>query len=122
MTCEELKLLIPDMVDGSLPADVLAEAQEALDKCPDCQRELEIARQVRAFMVRLQAENLQFQLPAGFETRLLERVRRQSGSVDLVDLSSKVFAIWLIELTNLIGGLLDPRANARRAQPRQGTA
>ncbi len=108
MNCKELSQLIPDLVDGTLSAEVLAEAEAVLPNCPDCQRELEIARQIRAFLVQLQAENSQFRVPAGFETRLLERVRRQSGGLDLLDLSSKAFATWLIELINLLGGLLEP--------------
>ncbi len=47
MNCEELAQLIPDMVDGTLSADVLAEARATLPQCPDCQREFEIASQVR---------------------------------------------------------------------------
>jgi anti-sigma factor RsiW len=117
MNCKELSKLIPDLVDGNLAAEVRSEAEAALPGCPDCQRELEIARQVRAFLVQLQSENDQFQVPAGFEDRLLERVRRQGGNLDLLDLSSKAFGIWLLELINLIGGLLDPAYRPVKAQP-----
>jgi hypothetical protein len=107
MNCKELAKLIPDLVDGSLPDEVRAEAEAALPGCPECQRELEVAQKVRAFLEQLQAENAQLQVPDGFEARLLERLRRQSGGLDLLDLSSKAFGVWLIELLNLIGGLLD---------------
>ena len=65
MTSEELMQLIPDMVDGSLAPDLLAEAEAALAECPDCQRELTIAREVRAFFTRLELDNVA--VPAGIE-------------------------------------------------------
>src|SRR5689334_13291148 len=120
MNCKELATLIPDMVDGTLSAEVLADAEASLPSCPDAQRELEIARQIRAFLVQLQAENAEFRVPAGFEARLLERVQRQSGGLDLFDLSSKAFGVWLVELINLIGGLLDP--TYRPVQPKPAGA
>lgn len=108
MTCKELQQLIPDLVDGTLSPSVLSEAEAALLNCPDCQQELDLARQIRSFLVVLQAENEQFRVPPGFEARLLKRVRQQSGGLDLLDLSSKAFGVWLVELINLIGGLLSP--------------
>ena len=117
MNCKELATLIPDMVDGTISAEVLAEAEAALTGCPEAQRELEIARQIRAFLAQLQAENAGFRVPPGFEARLLERVQRQSGSLDLFDLSSKAFGVWLIELINLIGGLLDPTYRPVQVKP-----
>jgi anti-sigma factor RsiW len=108
MNYEELAQLIPDMVDGTLSADVLAEARATLPQCPDCQREFEIASQVRAFLIQLQAEHADLRVPAGFEARLIARVRAQSNGVELLDLSSKIFGVWLVELINLIGGLLVP--------------
>lgn len=107
MNCKELQQLIPDLVDGTLSPEVQAEAEATLPQCPDSQRELEIARQIHDFLLQLQAENAQFRVPPGFEARLLERVQRQSGGLDLLDLSSKAFGVWLVELINLIGGLLN---------------
>jgi anti-sigma factor RsiW len=119
MNCEELAQLIPDMVDGTLTPQVLAEAQAALPGCPDCQREFEIASQVRAFLIQLQEEYVDLRVPAGFEARVIARVRAQNNGVELLDLSSKIFGAWLIELINLIGGLLDPGSGlgAARMQP-----
>lgn len=114
MNCEELAQLIPDLVDGTLPDALLAEAQAALPQCPDCERELEIARQVRSFMVAFQAQHADIRVPAGFEARLLARVRSQHSGLELLDLSSKALGMWLIELINLLGGLIDP-AFAQRA-------
>ncbi len=118
MNCDELSQLLPDLVDGTLPADLLAEAEAALAQCPDCRRELEVARQIRTFLVALQAENAQFRVPvpAGFEARLLSRIHRHHGALELLDLSSQAFFMWLLELLNLIGGLLDPNYESRLSQ------
>src|SRR5579863_6780997 len=110
MNCDELANLLPDLVDGTLSDEQRAEAEAALPLCPDCQRELELARQVRAFMVQLQAEYAYVHIPAGFETRLLTKVRAQHSGLDLLDLSSVALVIWLVELLNLLGGLLNPEA------------
>ena len=106
MNCEELTQLLPDLVDGTLPEAILAEAEEALSQCPDCQRELEAARQIHTLFATLQAENVQLSVPPGFEVRLLARVHKQRGGLELLDLSSRAFLMWVIELINLIGGLI----------------
>ncbi|MGH2497574.1 MAG: anti-sigma factor family protein [Ktedonobacteraceae bacterium] len=118
MNCEELAQILPDLVDGTLTEEQRVEAEAALPQCPECQQELEIVRQVRAFMVRLQAEYADIRIPAGFEARLLAKVRAQYSSLEFLDLSSTTFALWLVEFLNLIAGLIDPRAS----QPRPGTA
>lgn len=119
MNCEELAELIPDLVDGTLPASLLAEAEAALPQCPDCQRELALARQVRVFLLELQAEHADLRLPAGFEAALLAQIRTQHSGLELLDLSSRAFGMWLVELINLIGGLLDPGSalGGSRSQP-----
>lgn len=118
MNCEELARLIPDLVDGTLSPAVLAEAEAALPECPECEQELVLARQIRAFLVRMQAENASVRVPVGFEARLLARVQAQHSNLELLDLSSKIFGAWLVELLNLIGGLIDPAAQpaATRSQ------
>ena len=115
MTCDELAALLPDLVDGTLSDEQRAEAEAALPLCPDCQRELELARQVRAFMVRLQAEYAAVQIPADFEARLLAQVRAQHTGREFLDLSSTALVAWLIELLNLLGGLLDAQASNRQS-------
>jgi len=112
MNCEELAQLIPDLVDGTLSSDVLAEAEATLPQCPECEQELAVARQIRAFLVRMQAENVNLRVPVGFEARLLARVQAQHSNMELLDLSSKIFGAWLVELLNLIGGLIDPDAQS----------
>ncbi len=119
MTRDELLQLLPDLVDGvELAPPLLAEVEAALIQYPDCQQELEIARQVRAFLVQLQAENAQLRLPANFEARLLARVRRQEGYLELFDLSSKAFVQWLLELISLLGGLLPQAPTTPRSSLR----
>lgn len=115
MNCEELDALLPDLVDGTLPADIRAEAEAALPQCPECQQELEIARQVHALLFQLQAEHADLRIPAGFEARLLAKVRAQHSGKEVLDLSSKVFAMWLLEFIELLGGLIDPRVNGTQA-------
>jgi anti-sigma factor RsiW len=108
MTCEELTQLLPDLVDGTLSEVVRTEAEGALQACPECQRELDIARRVRAFLVELQAEYTDVYIPEGFEARLLARVRSESQGLELLNLSSQAFALWLLELLLLLGGLFRP--------------
>src|SRR2546421_10725101 len=122
MNCDELAQLIPDMVDGSLPPATLAEVQAALTQCPDCQQELAFAQQIRTFLIELQDENANIRIPAGFEARLLARVRAQHSGLELLDLSSKAFAEWLVELINLIGGLIDPASAPKPIRPRASGA
>lgn len=121
MNCDELAALLPDLVDGTLAADVRAEAEATLPQCPECQQELELARQVHALLFQLQAEQADLRIPAGFEARLLAKVRAQHSGKELLDLSSKAFALWLLEFIELVGGLIDPRANGTRA-PQSSTA
>lgn len=122
MNCEELAQLIPDLVDGTVPASLLAEAEAALPQCPDSLQELTLARQVRAFLLELQAEHAGLRLPTGFEARLLAQVRVQHSGLELLDLSSKAFGMWLVELINLIGGLLDPGLAMGESRPQPGDA
>lgn len=121
MNCDELAALLPDLVDGTLAADIRAEAEATLPQCPQCQQELEMARQVHAMLFQLQAEHADLRIPAGFESRLLAKVRAQHSGKELLDLSSKAFAVWLLEFIELIGGLIDPRVNGTQA-PRSSTA
>jgi anti-sigma factor RsiW len=117
MNCEELSQLIPDLVDGTLPAELQAEVEATLPQCPECQREVEIARQIRAMLVALQAEHVDLRVPAGFEARLLARVRVQHTGVELIDLSSKAFGLWLVELLNVIGALIGSGVGAPFTSP-----
>ena len=122
MNCEELAQLIPDLVDGMVPSSLLAQAEAALPQCPECQREPALAREVRAFLLELQAEHADLRIPASFEARLLAQIRAQHTGLELLDLSSRAFGMWLVELINLIGGLLDPGSALGGSSPQQGGA
>ncbi len=115
MNCEELNQLLPDLVDDTLVGDVRAQAEAALLECPDCQRDLEIARQIRTLLITLQSQEPALQVPPGFEARLLARVRTQQSGLELLDLSSQTFVAWLVEFINLVGGLI----NAPSSTPTQ---
>jgi anti-sigma factor RsiW len=106
MNCEELARLIPDIVEDQLPDALRAEVEAALPNCPDCQREIELARQVRVVLSTLRETYPQLQVPPGFEGRLLARLQRQQHGFELLDLSSQVFGSWIIEWINLISGLI----------------
>lgn len=120
MTCDELAELLPDLVDGTLSEEQRAEAEAALPNCPECQRELELARQVRAFLVQVQAEYAQVHIPAGFEARLLAQVRMNHSGLELLDLSSLTLLLWLREMLDLLGGLLDFQASNPQNQQAGG--
>jgi hypothetical protein len=113
VTCEELAELLPDLMDDTLPAEIKAEALAALAGCPDCQKELEAARNIRAFLAKLQTGDTQLRVSAGFEARLFARIRREKHGLALVDLSSRGFGLWLIEFINIIGHLLNANSTPK---------
>ena len=106
MNCEELARLIPDIVEDQLPDALRAEVAAALPNCPECQREIELALQVRVVLATLRETYSQLQVPPGFEGRLLARLQQRQQGFELLDLSSQVFAAWVIEWINLISGLI----------------
>ena len=108
MNCDELAELLPDLIDGTLAPETRAAAEEALPACPDCQRDLAIAQQVRTMLTSMQSQRPELRLPADFEVRLLARVRNQQANVDMVDLASLVFGAWLVEFINLLGDVFNP--------------
>ncbi len=114
MSCEELAELLPDIMDGTLEVAKQAEAEQALLRCHDCRKELEAARRIRALLVQYQASNVEVQLSAGFEARLLSRLARQKHGLALLDFTSHSFGLWLVEIINIIGHLFAP-------QPSPGT-
>ena len=106
MNCEELRLLIPDIVDDLLPAELRPEVDEALAHCPECQQEIEMTQQVRTVLTTLQVNYPQMTVPSGFERSLLARLQQRQQGLELFDLTSKAFVEWLIEWINLVGGLI----------------
>lgn len=117
MNLEELTQLLPDLVDGTLPDDIRIEAEAALQRYPEAQRDLEIARQIRIVLATLQEDYPELLVPAGFEARLLARVRQSSAGLDVLDLSCTTFTAWLVEFINLLGGLIVPNPASRSTRP-----
>jgi len=117
MNQEELMQLLPDLVDGTLSDDTRIEAEAALQVYPEVQRDLEIARQIRTVLATLQADYPELRVPAGFEARLLTRVRQRGAGLDVLDLSCTTFTAWLVEFINLIGGLLVPVSTSQSTRP-----
>ncbi len=108
MSQEELALLLPDLVDGTVTDDQRIEAEAALQLYPELQRDLEISRQIRTMLATIQSDYPELRVPPGFEAKLLARVRQRSAGLDVLDLSCTTFTAWLVEFINLIGGLLVP--------------
>jgi hypothetical protein len=61
-----------------------AEWQALVASDPELAAEIEIARKVRLLMVVMQEAHIA--VPAGFEARLMERIRTDRTLVDLIDL------------------------------------
>ncbi|GAC1400325.1 MAG: hypothetical protein NVS4B12_03300 [Ktedonobacteraceae bacterium] len=117
MNREELLQLVPDLVDGVLPENRRIEAEATLHLYPELQRDVEIARQIRTILSTLQEDYPELRVPAGFEERLLARVRQRSAGLDVLDLSCTTFTAWLVEFINLISGLLVPSPASRSTRP-----
>ncbi len=117
MNQDELTQLLPDLVDGTVTDAVRIEAEAALQLYPEVQRDLEIARQIRTVLATLQADYPELQVPAGFEAKLLVRVRQRSAGLDVLDISCTTFTAWLVEFINLISGLLVPVPATRPIRP-----
>ena len=117
MNRDELNELLPDLVDGSVSDEQRTASEQALAQNPDIQRDLEIARQIHTLLASLQAENPELRLPAGFEARLLARIRQENSKFDVLDLSCTTFAAWVIEFINLLGGVLATFAPTQPSSP-----
>lgn len=99
---------LTDLVEGTLSGP---EWDAWLEAHPDAAAEVAIARRVRALMVELRAASIV--VPAGFEARLMERVREDTTLLDLFDLGLGGIGRALIELLNVLFGLLPaPQASA----------
>jgi hypothetical protein len=97
----EYEARITDLADGNLSGP---EWDEWLAAHPEAAEQVEIARRVRALLIRLQTA--QIVLPEGFEARLLERVRADSTLLDLLDVWFLGFGGALMEMLDLVFGLL----------------
>lgn len=71
---------------------------------PDAAAEILIAQRVRRLMIGLR--DMEIQVPADFEVRLMERVRGDKTLIDLLDLGLSGLGRAIIELLDLLFGLL----------------
>jgi anti-sigma factor RsiW len=108
MNCDELRSLLPELVDGSLSSAQQAEARAALAVCPECRRELEVARQVHAFFQVLRQREGTVPLSVNLEHRVLARLHQERCSLELLDLSALTLTTWLRELLHMLGAFLVP--------------
>jgi anti-sigma factor RsiW len=91
---------ITDLADGTLAGP---EWDAWLAAHPDAAAEVEIARRVRALLTELRAASIV--VPAGFEARLMERVRGDTTLLELLDLGLAGCGRALLELLELLFGL-----------------
>jgi hypothetical protein len=99
---------LTDLVDEVLAGP---EWEAWLAAHPDAAAEVAVARQVRAWMAELQAAAIP--VPAGFEARVLARVRADATLLDLVDLGLAGVGRALLEILALFFSLLpEPPAPA----------
>lgn len=99
---------LADLADG---AQTAAEWEALLAARPDLANEIAIARKVRALLIELRTAEIA--VPADFEARLFARIRADSSLLPLLDLGLAGFGRVLIELLDLIFGLL-PRPQPLR--------
>ena len=103
MTEDNDSITPTDLVDGthaglppeSVPVEFAAE-------------EVEIARRVRAVMGDLRAASIE--VPAGFEERLLARVREDETVLDVLELGLSGFGRAIVELLNALLSFLPAAA------------
>jgi hypothetical protein len=108
MSNTPIEVNLTDLVDGTLSGP---EWDAWLVAHPAAAAEIAIARRVRALMVELRAAEIA--VPAGFEARLMARVRDDTTLLDLLDLGLAGIGRALIELLNVLFGLLpDPQLSA----------
>lgn len=95
--------LYTDLADGGLSGEVW-EAWQAEN--PEAAAEIERARRVRALIGRLR--EAQYEVPEGFEERVLARVRADATILTLLDFGLAGVGRMLIDLLNALFGLAGP--------------
>lgn len=89
-----------DIADGTLTGP---EWEAWLTDHPGSDEQIEIARRVRALLLRLQEAEIT--LPPGFEARLIERIQADTTLLDLLDAWFLGVGRAIIEILDLIFGL-----------------
>ena len=92
---------LADLADGTLAGP---EWDAWLDAHPEAAREVEVARRVRLLLAELRAASIA--VPAGFEARLMQRVREDQTLFDLLDLGLAGLGQAILEFLDAIFGML----------------
>ena len=93
--------ILADLADGSLAGP---EWDAWLANNPQSAAELAIAQRVRALLLQMGAADIP--IPAGFEERLMARIRADRTVLELIDLGLTGMGQALIELINVLLSLL----------------
>lgn len=93
--------LLADLADGTLSGP---EWDAWLLAHPDAAAEVAIAQRVRALMMQLHLEHIE--VPAGFETRVLEMVRNDTTLLQLLDLGLSGVGRALLEILDIVFSFL----------------
>lgn len=72
MSCEEIKKLLDEYITGELEGSASEKVREHLEKCPDCEREYEELKSLKAELYSL-SENL----PRSFDEGLKAKIRKE---------------------------------------------
>jgi hypothetical protein len=99
---------LTDLAGGELAGEGLRAALSARfnsgEEAERAAAEVETARRVRALMLSLREAEIE--MPADFESRLLERVRGDQTLLDILELYLTCFGSVLLELINALFSLL----------------
>ena len=113
MALDDQPFDLTDLVDGTLAGP---EVDAWLAAHPEAATEVALARQVRTLMAELRRRPVQ--IPADFESRVLERVRQDTSFRYLLDLTLSGIGRALLELLLLSFDLLPfPQPDAASSTP-----
>jgi hypothetical protein len=101
MDLDDAEVNLADLADGTLAGP---EWEAWLAAHPAAAAEVEIARRVRRLLAQMSAADIP--VPAGFEARLIARIREDRTLLDLLDLGVSGMGRALLDLLNLLLSLL----------------
>lgn len=112
MAFKDEEINLTDLVDGVLAGP---EWDAWLAAHPAAAEEVAIARRVRELIGRMSAQDVI--VPAGFEQRLMARIREDRTLLDLIDLGLLGVGRALVDLLNALLSLLPAPAAPASPQP-----
>lgn len=114
-SCKSARACFAAYVDDTLSEEETHQLRVHLQSCPDCLAELAAARQAILIIRRLQEEDVP--LPAGFQTRLMQRILAGDLAADLIDFSWQGLLATLLQFLELFFGMLLGSAPEAAAEP-----